>query len=209
MNQAKPIEVLIVDDHPVVRTGLALMIKYEPDMAVIAEASNGLEAVELFRQHQPDVTLMDLRMPQMDGVGAIATIRSQFPEARIILLTTYDGDEEIYQGLRAGAKGYLLKDATCEQLLEAIRAVHEGRSHIPAAVGAKLVERMANPELSDREREVVQLMAKGMSNQEIALKLNITEGTVKFHVNNILSKLQVHDRTQAVIVALKRGIASL
>jgi two-component system, NarL family, response regulator len=209
MSLDKPIQVLIVDDHPVVRTGLALMIKYEADMVAIAEASNGLEAVERFRQHQPDVTLMDLRMPQMDGVGAIAAIRSQFPEARIILLTTYDGDEEIYQGLRAGAKGYLLKDASCDQLLEAIRAVHEGRSQIPAAVGAKLAERMGNPELSDREREVVQLMAKGMSNQDIGFKLKITEGTVKFHVNNILSKLQVHDRTQAVIMALKRGIASL
>jgi RNA polymerase sigma factor (sigma-70 family) len=209
MGQVKPIRVLIVDDHPVVRTGLALMLKYEPDMAAIAEASNGLEAVQRFREHQPDVTLMDLRMPEMDGVAAIAAIRAEFGEARIILLTTYDGDEEIYQGLRTGAKGYLLKDASCEELLAAIRAVHEGRSHIPAAVGAKLVERMANPELSDREREVVQLMAKGMSNQEIAAELKITEGTVKFHVNNILSKLQVHDRTQAVIVALKRGIASL
>jgi len=209
MGQVKPIRVLIVDDHPVVRTGLALMLKYEPDMAAIAEASNGLEAVQRFREHQPDVTLMDLRMPEMDGVAAIAAIRAEFGEARIILLTTYDGDEEIYQGLRTGAKGYLLKDASCEELLAAIRAVHEGRSHIPAAVGAKLVERMGNPELSDREREVVQLIAKGMNNQEIALALNIAEGTVKFHVNNILSKFQVHDRTQAVIVALKRGIASL
>lgn len=209
MNQVEPIRVLIVDDHPVVRTGLALMLKYEPDMVAIAEASNGLEAVQLFREQQPDVTLMDLRMPHMDGVAAIAAIRAEFAEARIILLTTYDGDEEIYQGLRSGAKGYLLKDASCEELLAAIRAVHEGRSHIPAAVGAKLVERMGNPELSDREREVMQLVAKGMSNLEIALELNITEGTVKFHVNNILSKLQVHDRTQAVIVALKRGIASL
>lgn len=209
MGQVKPIRVLIVDDHPVVRTGLALMLKYEPDMAAIAEASHGLEAVQRFREHQPDVTLMDLRMPEMDGVAAISAIRAEFGEARIILLTTYDGDEEIYQGLRTGAKGYLLKDASCEELLAAIRAVHEGRSHIPAAVGAKLVERMGNPELSDREREVVQLIAKGMNNQEIALALNITEGTVKFHVNNILSKFQVHDRTQAVIVALKRGIASL
>lgn len=209
MSQIEPIRVLIVDDHPVVRTGLALMLKYESDMAAIAEASNGLEAVQLFREQQPDVTLMDLRMPAMDGVAAIAAIRAEFAEARIILLTTYDGDEEIYQGLRAGAKGYLLKDAPCEELLAAIRAVHEGQSHIPAVVGAKLVERMGNPELSEREREVVQLIAKGMSNQEIALALGITEGTVKFHVNNILSKFQVHDRTQAVIVALKRGIASL
>ncbi len=185
------------------------MLKYEPDMEAVAEASNGKEAVEMFRLHQPDVTLMDLRMPQMEGVEAITTIRAEFPTARIILLTTYDGDEDIYRGLRAGAKGYLLKDASCEQLLEAIRVVHAGRSRIPPSVGAKLAERMGNPELSDREREVVRLMATGKSNQEIGTALGITEGTVKFHVNNILSKLKVNDRTQAVIVALKRGIASI
>lgn len=178
-------------------------------MEAVAEASNGKEAVEMFRLHQPDVTLMDLRMPQMEGVEAITTIRAEFPTARIILLTTYDGDEDIYRGLRAGAKGYLLKDASCEQLLEAIRVVHVGRSRIPPSVGAKLAERMSNPELSDREREVVRLMATGKSNQEIGTALGITEGTVKFHVNNILSKLKVNDRTQAVIVALKRGIASM
>lgn len=209
MSQEHSIRVLIADDHPVVRTGLALMLKYEPDMEAVAEASNGHEAVELFRLHQPDVTLMDLRMPQMEGVEAIATIRAEFPAARIILLTTYDGDEDIYRGLRAGAKGYLLKDASCDELLEAIRVVHAGRSRIPPEVGAKLAERMSNPELSVREQEVVRLMATGKSNQEIGTALGITEGTVKFHVNNILSKLQVNDRTQAVIKALKRGIASL
>jgi DNA-binding NarL/FixJ family response regulator len=209
MSQENSIRILIADDHPVVRTGLALMLKYEPDMEAVAEASNGKEAVEMFRLHQPDVTLMDLRMPQMEGVEAITTIRAEFPTARIILLTTYDGDEDIYRGLRAGAKGYLLKDASCEQLLEAIRVVHAGRSRIPPSVGAKLAERMGNPELSDREREVVRLMATGKSNQEIGTALGITEGTVKFHVNNILSKLKVNDRTQAVIVALKRGIASI
>lgn len=209
MSQEHSIRVLIADDHPVVRTGLALMLKYEPDMEAVAEASNGHEAVELFRLHQPDVTLMDLRMPQIEGVEAIATIRAEFPAARIILLTTYDGDEDIYRGLRAGAKGYLLKDASCDELLEAIRVVHAGRSRIPPEVGAKLAERMSNPELSVREQEVVRLMATGKSNQEIGTALGITEGTVKFHVNNILSKLQVNDRTQAVIKALKRGIASL
>lgn len=209
MSQEHSIRVLIADDHPVVRTGLALMLKYEPDMEAVAEASNGHEAVELFRLHQPDVTLMDLRMPQMEGVEAITTIRAEFPAARIILLTTYDGDEDIYRGLRAGAKGYLLKDASCDELLEAIRVVHAGRSRIPPEVGAKLAERMSNPELSVREQEVVRLMATGKSNQEIGTALGITEGTVKFHVNNILSKLQVNDRTQAVIKALKRGIASL
>lgn len=209
MSQEDSIRILLADDHPVVRTGLALMIKYEPGMEAIAEANNGKEAVDLFRHHQPDITIMDLRMPELNGVEAIATIRSEFPEARIIVLTTYDSDEDIYLALRAGAKGYLLKDATCDQLLAAIRVVHTGRSSIPPAVGAKLAERMGNQDLSDRERQVVRLMATGKSNQEIASVLSITEGTVKFHVNNILSKLQVSDRTQAVIKALKRGIATL
>lgn len=209
MSEASNIRVLIADDHPVVRTGLALMIKYEPDMEAVGEASDGLEAVSLFRRYQPDVALMDLRMPGMNGVEAIATIRNEFSTARIIVLTTYDSDEDIYLALRSGAKGYLLKDAPCDELLEAVRMVHAGRSHIPAEVGAKLAERMSNPELSGREREVVRLMAMGKSNQEIGVALNITEGTVKFHVNHILSKLQVSDRTQAVIMALRRGIASL
>lgn len=209
MSQEDSIRVLIADDHPVVLTGLALMIEYEPGMETVGEASSGQEVVELFRRHQPDVTLMDLRMPQMNGVEAIAAIRNEFLEARIIVLTTYDSDEDIYLALRAGAKGYLLKDATCDQLLSAIRVVHTGRSSIPPSVGAKLAERITNQDLSDREREVVRLMATGKSNLEIAAVLNIAEGTVKFHVNNILSKFQVSDRTQAVIKALKRGIASL
>lgn len=209
MSQEDSIRVLIADDHPVVLTGLALMIEYEPGMETVGEAKSGQEVVELFRRHQPDITLMDLRMPQMNGVEAIATIRNEFQEARIIVLTTYDSDEDIYLALRAGAKGYLLKDATCEQLLSAIRDVHTGRSSIPPSVGAKLAERMVNRDLSDREREIVCLMATGKTNQEIAAILNIAEGTVKFHVNNILSKFQVSDRTQAVIKALKRGIASL
>ncbi|MEM9266335.1 MAG: response regulator transcription factor [Cyanobacteria bacterium P01_F01_bin.13] len=204
-----PIRILIVDDHPVVRNGLAMMLKYEPGMALVAEASNGQEAVELFGQHQPDVTLMDLRMPGMGGVDAILTIRQEFSDARFIILTTYDGDEDIYRGLQAGAKAYLLKDAPCEELLAAIRKVYGGKSHIPTEVGAKLAERMQCENLSAREIEVVQLMAQGKSNREIGEVLKITEGTVKYHVNNILSKLQVHDRTQAVITALKRGIASL
>lgn len=209
MSQEDSIRVLIADDHPVVLTGLALMIEYEPGMETVGEARSGQEVVELFRRHQPDVTLMDLRMPQMNGVEAIAAIRNEFLEARIIVLTTYDSDEDIYLALRAGAKGYLLKDATCDQLLSAIRVVHTGRSSIPPSVGAKLAERITNQDLSDREREVVRLMATGKSNLEIAAVLNIAEGTVKFHVNNILSKFQVSDRTQAVIKALKRGIASL
>lgn len=209
MNQSKVIRVLIADDHPVVRQGLAAMIEHEPDMTVVGQASDGREAVDIFRQLRPDVTLMDLRMPDMGGVAAITAICGEFDDARIIVLTTYDGDEDIYRGLRTGAKGYLLKDAEPEKLLEAIRAVNRGQKYIPPTVGAKLAERMGNPQLSERELEVLRLMATGKSNQEISAALCITEGTVKFHVNNILSKLGVKDRTQAVIAALKRGIASL
>jgi len=209
MSQENNIRVLIADDHPVMRTGLSLMLKYEPDMEAVAEASNGREALALFRLHRPDVTLMDLRMPDMDGAEATTTIRAEFPSARIILLTTYDGDEDIYRGLRAGARAYLLKDAPCEELLETIRVVHAGQKRITLEVGAKLAERMEGPELTEREREVLGLMAKGMSNQEIGAALFITEGTVKFHINHILTKLEVTDRTQAVIAALKRGLASL
>lgn len=185
------------------------MLQYEPDMEAVAQACNGVEAVALYQQHRPDVTLMDMRMPEMSGIEATSAICSAFPRARIILLSTYDGDEGIYRSLQAGAKAYLLKDAPCEELLETIRIVHSGRTRITLGAGAKLVERMAGPELTEREHEVVQLMAKGFSNHEIATALFISEGTVKFHVNHILSKLNVNDRTQAVITALKRGIASL
>ena len=203
------IRVLIVDDHPVVRKGLATMFKYEAGMETVGEASNGKEAIELFRLHHPDISLIDLRMPGMDGVETITNIRNEFPDARLIILTTFDGDQDIYRGLQAGAKAYLLKDTPCEELLTAIRKVHGGRSHIPTEVGAKLAERMNKPELSARELDVIKLMAQGHNNREIGEKLSITEGTVKFHVNNILSKLQVNDRTQAVITAFKRGIANL
>ena len=203
------IRVLIADDHPVVRQGLATMIKYESDLELVGEASNGRETLELFRLYQPDVALIDLRMPEMNGVEEIASIHYEFPDARIVILTTYDGDEDIYRGLQAGAKAYLLKDTPCEELLTAIRNVFKGRSHIPNAVGAKLAERIDYPQLSPREFDVIKLMTQGKSNREIGQALCISEGTVKFHVNNILSKLQVNDRTQAVITALKRGITSL
>ncbi len=203
------IRVLISDDHPFMREGLAAVIDYKPDMTVVGQACNGREAVELFRQHQPDVTLMDLRMPELSGVEAIATICTEFANARIVVLTTYDGDEDIYRGLRSGAKGYVLKDAEPDELLAAIRAVHNGQKYIPPAVGAKLAERIGSPELSDRELQVLRLMARGKSNLEISTALSIAEGTVKFHVKNILSKLAVSDRTQAMIVALKRGIITL
>jgi len=203
------IRVLISDDHPFMREGLAAVIDYKPDMTVVGQAGNGHEAIDLFHQHQPDVTLMDLRMPEMGGVEAITTICAECAKARIIVLTTYDGDEDIYRGLRAGAKGYVLKDAAPEELLTAIRTVHSGQQYIPPAVGAKLAERMGSPELSDRELEVLRLMARGKSNLEIGTALSIAEGTVKFHAKNILSKLGVGDRTQAMIVALKRGIITL
>ena len=200
---------MLADDHPVVREGLALILDNEDDMAVVAQANNGHEAVALFQKQQPDVTLLDLRMPELNGVEAITAIRAEFPDARIILLTTYDGDEDIYQALRAGAMGYLLKDTPCDEILETIRAVHKGQQRIPSPVGVKLFERIGSFQLSDREREVLRLMAAGKSNQEIGAALGITESTVKFHVNNILSKLQVNDRTQAVVTALRRGIVHL
>jgi two-component system, NarL family, response regulator len=211
MNQKTPIRILIADDHPVVRAGLVAMLSIQPEenLLVVGEASNGSDAVSIFASLQPDITLMDLRMPVMDGVAAIAKIRGEFPTAGIIVLTTYDGDADIYQGLHAGANAYLLKDAPREELLKCIRVVHAGESFILPKVGAKLLEHMSQPELSGREREVLGQMATGRSNQEIGTVLTIAEGTVKFHVNNILHKLQAKDRTEAVIKALKRGIIQL
>jgi DNA-binding NarL/FixJ family response regulator len=209
MSQATVIRVLIVDDHAIVRQGLAAMIDNEPDMILVGQASNGQEAIDQHRQSQPDITLMDLRMPQVSGVEATMAICAESAHARIIILTTYDGDEDIYRGLRAGAKGYLLKDAEPDELLNAIHVVHRGQQYIPPHVGAKLAQRMNNPELSDRELEVLRLVAQGMSNIQIGAALNISENTVKSNVNRILSKLGAKDRTQATIIALKRGIASL
>ena len=210
------IRLLVVDDHPVVRQGLAAIIEREPDMTVVAEAADGRAAVEQFLRHRPDVTLMDLSMPGdpsegrvMDGVAAIAAIREQVLTARIVILTTYDDDEDIYRGLRAGAKAYLLKDAPPDELLEAIRAVHAGMKRIGPRIAAKLADRMSSPELTGRETEVLRHVANGESNQEIAAALSIAEGTVKFHVNNLLAKLGAGDRTQAVTIAIKRGIVRL
>ncbi len=209
MSQLTNIRVLIVDDHSIVRQGLATIINRDPEMTVMAQAEDGHQAVKLFREYQPDVTLMDLRMPQMGGVEAITAICAEFKHARVMVLTTYDGDEDIYRGLQAGAQGYLLKDAKPNELLNAIRTIHRGRKYVPPEVGAKLVQRMSNPELSGRELEVLRLMAQGMSNLDIAAALTIAESTVKSHVNRILSKFGVNDRTQAVIVAVRRGIVSL
>ena len=209
MSQPTKIRVLIVDDHSLVAEGLANIINYDPEMVVVAQAENGQQAIALYREHQPDVTLMDLRMPTMGGVEAITAICTEFKSARIIVLTTYDGDEDIYRGLRAGAQGYLLKDAKPNELLNAIRIVHNGQQYVSLTVARKLVERMNNPVLSERELEVLRLMAQGLSNQDIGTALNIGESTVKSHVTRILSKLGVSDRTQAVIVAVKRGLVNL
>ncbi len=209
IQQSNMIRVLIADDHAIMRQGLTALLEQEPDLTVVAQASNGQEALTMFREYQPDVTLMDVRMPQMDGVAAITALCTEFEAARIVVFTAYDGDEDIYRGLRAGAKGYLLKDAEPDELFAAIRTVVSGKKYIPIAVGAKLADRMSNPQLSDRESEVIRLIATGKSNHEISEILHISESTVKFHINNILGKLGVSDRTQAAIVALKRGIVSL
>jgi two-component system, NarL family, response regulator len=209
MKQLRLIRILIADDHPIVRQGLAAMIERESDMTVVGQARNGRSVLEMFRKCQPDVVLMDLQMADMGGFAAINAICTEFDDARIVVLTTYDGDEDIYRGLQAGAKGYLLKDVEPEELLTAIRTVANNQKYIQPTVGAKLAERMNNPELSERELQVIRLMASGKTNQEISIALRISESTVKFHVNNILSKLGVSDRTQAVLKGLKRGIVRL
>lgn len=178
-------------------------------MAVVAQASNGQEAVAQFRRHHPDVVLMDLRMPLMDGVEAITAIRQEDPAARIIILTTFDGDEDIYRGLRSGAKAYLLKDAPLDELLQSIRAVHEGKTWIPPTVAAKLAARVSATDLTAREVEVLRLVVDGKSNKEIGTALFVSEGTVKVHINHILDKLGVSGRTEAINVALKRGLVHL
>jgi two-component system, NarL family, response regulator len=203
------IRVLIADDHAIVRSGLVRMVELTEGMEVIAEAATGIEAVALFRQYQPDVTLMDLRMPEMNGVEAIVAILQEFPTAHIAILTTYDTDEDIFRGLQAGAKGYLLKDSKMVELIDAIRTLDTGKRYIPPAVGAKLAERMAQPQLSGRELEVLRLMSLGKTNQQMCNELNISESTIEFHINNIFGKLGVSDRTQAVIIAIKRGMTDL
>lgn len=204
--KTNPIRILIADDHPIVCEGLAALINRRKDMIVVAEARNGQEAVALFQQHQPDVALIDLRMPELNGVMAIEKIRHLHPDAQIVVLTTYDGDEDIYRALRAGAQGYLLKDAPRQELLATIRAVHQGKTILAPALAEKLVSHTRSENLSPRELDVLQLMSEGQLNKEIGATLNITEGTVKLHVNSILSKLMVTNRTEAVNVALKRGI---
>jgi two-component system NarL family response regulator len=209
MTKSKPIQILIVDDHWVVRTGLRSLIDSQPEMGVIAEAGNGREAVDLFRRHRPDIVLMDLRMPGLSGVEATVAIRSEFPDARIIVLTTYDGDENIYRALQAGARAYVLKDVPRNEFLDDIRAVHSGQYRMSPAVASRLAQRMPHPNLSSRELEVLKWIVGGMSNKEIASTLSVTESTIKNHVNSILGKLNVRDRTQAATAALRRGIITV
>jgi two-component system NarL family response regulator len=209
MEPANKIRIIVIDDQAVVRQGFVSLINTVADMEVIAEGTNGQQAIELYRQHKPDVMLIDLRMPVLSGVEAISAIRRESPGARMIVLTTYDGDEDIYRSLQAGAQGYLLKDVFFEELEEAIRKVHAGSRRIPAAVAERLAERMSGSELTTRELEVLQQIVAGKSNKEIGTHLNISEATVKSHINNILSKLGVSDRTQAATTALQRGIVHL
>jgi len=203
------IRILVVDDHPLLRAGLATSIGAESDMEIVATASNGQEALELFRQHRPDITLMDLKMPIMGGVEAIQAIRGPFPTAKVIVLSTYQGDEDIYRALEAGATTYLLKDTLADDLVRVIREVFAGGRPLPAPVAQRLADRMLQPELTARELDVLRLIAKGMRNKEIAGQLRISEETTQGHVKNILSKLGLHDRTEAVTVAVRRGIVHL
>ncbi|MBI3896213.1 MAG: response regulator transcription factor [Acidobacteria bacterium] len=207
--EPNPIRILTVDDHPLLREGIAVLVSSQSDMKVVGEASNGRDALEQFRKHRPDVTLMDLQMPEMKGIDAIIAIRGQFPEARIIVLTTYTGDVQILRALKAGARAYLLKSALRKELLETIRAVHAGQKRIPPEVAVQLADYAGEETLSPREIEILQLIAGGNANKEIAAQLSITEETVKGHVKNILAKLSANDRTHAVTIALKRGIIQL
>ena len=203
------IRILAVDDHPLLRAGIAALVNAEPDMKLVAEASNGEEAVERFRLHRPDVTLMDLQLPGVDGVEAISRILSESPDARIIVLTTYSGDAQVVRALRAGARAYILKGHVHRELLETIHAVHKGGKRIPMDIAIELAEHATEDELSSREIEVLQLIAAGNSNRGIADQLSIGETTVKSHVTNILSKLSANDRAHAVTIGLKRGIIAL
>jgi two-component system, NarL family, response regulator len=209
LDGADRIRVLVADDHPVVRTGLAAVITEEPDLLLVAEAENGERAVALFREQRPDVALMDLRMPVVDGVEAIRQITTEFPQARILALTTYEGDADIRRALDAGARGYLLKDMLLSEVITAIRAVRRGERVIPVAVAVRLAEYPERSELTEREIEILQLVARGLSNKEAARAIGRMDETVKIHLKNIFAKLGVADRTEAVTVALTRGLIHL
>lgn len=205
----EPIRILVVDDHHVVRQGLVALLNIMPGIKIVGEASDGLQAIELYRTLRPDITLMDLQLPKLGGVDAILRIRADDPAARFIVLTTFDGDEDIFRALQAGAKAYLLKGMTVEELLSTIQAVHGGKTHISPAIAEKLAERMSTHALTARELSVLERIVAGRANKEIASDLDISEATVKSHINNLLSKLGVGDRTHAATVALQRGIVHL
>jgi two-component system, NarL family, response regulator len=209
MNGKAAIRILIVDDHPIVRMGISAIINARSDMAAVAQANSGEEAIALFRQHIPDVTLMDLRLPGMGGVEAIRAIRAVSPRARFVVLTTYEGDEDIHQALKSGAQGYLIKGMPHEDLIEAIRRVHAGEYFVPVRMAEALASRTPRAQLTPREKDVLSLLIEGKSNKEIGVALDISEATIKSHVSVILMKLGAADRTQAVVIALQRGILHL
>jgi DNA-binding NarL/FixJ family response regulator len=209
MKSTKPIRILVVDDHFMVRMGLSASLNVEPDMEVVAEVGTGEAALEAYRQHQPDLVIMDVRLPGMTGSEAAGVIVREFPEAAILMLSTHSGEEEIYRSLQAGARGYVLKSVMREELLRAIREVFAGRRYIDASVAAVLATRVSHRTLTTRELEVLRMVAKGLGNKEIAAALNIAEVTVKLHVSHVLEKLNVRDRTEAATAALQRGIISL
>jgi DNA-binding NarL/FixJ family response regulator len=209
MSNPELIRILAVDDHPLLREGIAALVNAESDMKLVAEASNGMDAVVKFRQHRPDVTLMDIQMPGLNGVEAISEIQAEFPGAHIIVLTTYSGDAQVLGALRAGARAYVLKGQVHRELLETIRAVHAGQKRIPPEIAAELAQHVADDDLTAREIDVLRLIAAGNANKQIADQLSIGEATVKSHVTNILSKLGANDRAHAVTIGLKRGIIQL
>lgn len=204
-----PIRVFSVDDHPLLREGIAAIINNQPDMLVMAQASDGREAVRLFGQHRPDVTLMDLRLPDMSGIDALVAIRSEFPDARVIILTTFEGDVEIQRALKAGARGYMLKSAPPNELVETVRQVHRGKKQIPQQIAAHLAEHFSDESLTEREIDVLRHVSGGNRNRDIAERLFISEETVKVHIKHIMEKLGASDRTQAVAIAVRRGIIEL
>jgi DNA-binding NarL/FixJ family response regulator len=209
MSQKAKIRVFSVDDHPLLREGIAAIIDNQPDMTMVAQAATGAEAIQMFRQHQPDVTLMDLRLPDISGIDALIAIRAEFPEARIIMLTTFEGDVEIQRSLKAGARGYMLKSTPPKDLVEMIRHVHVGKKGIPQQIAAHLAEHFSDEALTEREIDVLSHIAGGNRNRDIAERLFISEETVKVHIKHIMEKLGASDRTQAVAIAIRRGIIQL